>query len=269
MRCRLCPPTKNEQSMTLGHRASAKHYMTLSFTKLQTGIFATLLLALMAAFFSLGYLTAERGASDAATRGESTLAGLGTDKGEREIIALRSVRERETPSRSDDAIEPEFYQNLPKRKKDEGDAQAMEPMKLPGIKETGRKEKKASPKRLFLRSPAVVKSPPEEKRETEARFGVEPRKRAPARPCSSKPWLKKSGYAIQVVIANRYKEAFSALKRLRRAGFCAYIKQQDRGSGGMPYSVRVGHYRDRAEAQRALSKMRGRTNLRWATIVSI
>ena len=85
----------------------------------------------------------------------------------------------------------------------------------------------------------------------------------------SKPWAKASGYTIQVVSVKKFDVALRVVQKLRDAGLQPFIKNADLGARGRWYRVRVGHYRDKAEAQKALSGMRERLKLQGARIGNV
>ena len=109
----------------------------------------------------------------------------------------------------------------------------------------------------------------EEKKEIANGAGEETRMRAEADTRPSKPWTKASGYTIQVVSVKKFDVALRVVRKLRDAGLQPFIKNADLGARGKWYRVRVGHYRDKAEAQKALSGMRVRIKLQGARITAL
>lgn len=249
--------------------ASTKRYQIV-FSKLQAGVFVAALFALMTAFFSFGYLLAERGASSGLAGGEGKLAvsrsGQGEDAGSGAVVAIESAPKKEAPDRSADVIEPEFYRDLVEE--EEENDRPIEPIKLPEAKKTIPKPPLPPAAPPEARPPKEARESPRKKAsmETPAR---KPEKRAAANPRAPKPWTAGSGYAVQVASVKKFDEALRIVRKLRRAGFQAYIRNVDLGARGRWHRVRVGRYRDRAEAQKALSEIKGRTNYRGARVIRI
>lgn len=249
--------------------ASTKRYQIV-FSKLQAGVFVAALFALMTAFFSFGYLLAERGASSGLAGGEGKLAasrsGQGEDAGSGAVVAIESAPKKEAPDRSADVIEPEFYRDLVEE--EEENEQPIDPIKLPEAKKTAPKPALPPAAPPEARPPKEAREPPRKKAsmETPAR---KPEKRTAANPRAPKPWTAGSGYAVQVASVKKFDEALRIVRKLRRAGFQAYIRNVDLGARGRWHRVRVGRYRDRAEAQKALSEIKGRTNYRGARVIRI
>ena len=264
-------------------RASAKPYRIV-FGKLQAGAFALVLLAGMGASFGFGYLWGTGGASGKKVMTEVKPEPGAGKKGERKtaeretVAALIKKHEREaqteTAKKPADVIKPKFYQDLV-RENQEGE-QPIELIKLPVVR------KKVPPKPAP--PPAeLVENPPEQenplgepageknavKKEKTNGAGEDTRMRAEADTRSSKPWAKASGYTIQVVSVQKFDEALRVVRKLREAGFKPFIKNADLGTRGRWYRVRVGHYPDKAEAQKALSGMRARIRLRRAIIIAM
>ena len=94
----------------------------------------------------------------------------------------------------------------------------------------------------------------------------ERKKQAEASLRASKPWTKVSGYTIQVISVQTFDEALRTVRRLRDTGFQPYIRNADLGARGTWYRVRVGHYRDKEEARKALSEIQAKMNLVGAKI---
>lgn len=265
-------------------RASAKPYR-IAFGKVQAGVFALVLLAGMGASFGFGYLWGTSGASSEKVMAEVKPEPEVGKKGEREeaerveVAALKKTPEREvqteTAKKPADVIKPKFYQDL--LKEDQENEQPIEPIKLPEVK----KEvplKPAPPLAAAEEKPPEKEELPENrvdeqeavmKKENTNGVGNETPKRAEADAPASKPWTKAGGYTIQVVSVKKFDEALQVVRKLRDAGFQPFIKNVDLGARGKWYRVRVGHYRDKAEAQKTLSEMRVRTKLQRARIMAM
>ena len=258
-------------------RASTKRYRIV-FGKAQAGVFALILCVGMAVSFSLGYIWGTRGASNEVAKAEVVPETKVLDKGgekeaERsEVVAQKKmpVLKPQAPIKTADAIQPNFYQDL--LKENQENEQPIEPIKLPVVK-------KIIPTKPTPPLVAAVEKPPEEKKpldeqagekkENTNRLGNEAQKQVEAGARASKPWTKASGYTIQVVSVKKFDEALRVVQKLRDAGFQPFIKNVDLGTRGKWYRVRVGHYRDRAEAQKALSSMRVKIKLRQAIITTM
>ncbi len=260
-------------------RASAKPYRIV-FSKAQAGVFAIVICAGMGASFGFGYLWGTSGASSKKVMAEAKPEPAVGQKGERKeaeretVAALIKTHEREaqtgTAKKPADVIKPKFYQDL--LKEDQENKQPIEPIKLPEVK-------KEIPPKPAPPPAAAVEEPPErekpieekadEKKENTNGVGNETPRRAEADAGASKPWTKASGYTIQVVSVQKFDEALRVVRKLRDAGFQPFIKNVDLGARGKWYRVRVGHYRDKAEAQKTLSEMRARTKLQRARIMAI
>ena len=177
---------------------------------------------------------------------------------------------KEAPNKIADAIKPKFYQDL--LKENQENEQPIELIKLPVVK-------KVIPPKPAPPAEAVAAEPPgkeeslgenaEEKEEDANGIGDETKKLVKADARASKPWTEASGYTIQVVSVRNFDKALGVVRKLRNAGFQPYIKNADLGARGKWYRVRVGHYRDKAEAQKALSDMRARIQLLKAKIVTM
>lgn len=250
--------------------ASTKRYQIV-FSKLQAGVFVAALFALMTAFFSFGYLLAERGASSGSAGGVGELAasraGQGEDAGSGAVVPIESAPKKEAPDKSADVIEPKFYRDLVEE--EEENERPIEPIKLPEAKKTAPK-----PARPPAAAPPEARLPKEARKSPRKKASAEtparkPEKRAAANPRAPKPWTAGSGYAVQVASVRKFDEALRIVRRLRSAGFQAYIRNVDLGARGRWHRVRVGRYRDRAEAQKALSEIKGRTNFRGARVIRI
>ena len=265
-------------------RASAKPYRIV-FGKAQAGVFALALLALLAVSFNLGYFRGVRGASKevvvAAVKTEPEAIKKGTvKKAEREAVAAqKKMPEREAQTemakKPADVIQPKFYQDL--LKENHENEQPIEPIKLPEVK----KEMPSKPTPPLAAS--VEKLPGQEKlleKKTEEKRvsgkkentngnNEEALKQVETKPRDSKPWAKAGGYTIQVVSVKKFDEALRVVQKLRDAGFQPFIKNVDLGARGKWYRVRVGHYRDKAEAQKTLSEMRVRIKLQRAKIMAM
>ena len=260
-------------------RAPVKRYR-ITFDKLEAGVFVFFLLVVTAASFGFGYHWGASGASSEVAGVAAEHAGLERGKGENAapgaVVALKKMPEpKKTPetktevsSRPADIIKPKFYQDL--LKEGQENEQPIEPIKLPVMR------KKRAPETTPTPPPvAAVEKPPEEKvaepkvvekQDDMDALDEELKKQAEASPRASKPWTKASGYTIQVVSLKKFDKALQAVRRLRGTGFQAYIKNADLGARGTWYRVRVGHYRDRAEARKALSEIRAKMNLVGAKI---
>ncbi len=257
--------------------ASAKRYRIV-FGKAQAGIVALILLVGMAGSFGFGYLWGAGGASNKTSKTgvASAPEALEKDvekKAERSaVVEQKKMPEpkKETPIKTADAIKPKFYQDL--LKENQENEQPIELIKLPVVK-------KIIPPKPAPPTEAVAAEPPEKEkpldRKAEAKeektngIGDEPRKREKPGARTSKPWTRASGYTIQVVSVKKFDVALGVVRKLRNAGFQPFIKNADLGSRGKWYRVRVGHYRDKAEAQKALSDMRVRLKLLKAKIVTM
>ena len=259
-------------------RASAKPYRIV-FGKMQAGVYALVLLTGMGASFGFGYLWGTSGASKKKVMAEVKSEPEVEKKGERkeaerqEVAALKKTPEREaqteTAKKPADVIQPKFYQDL--LKENQENEQPIEPIKLPEVK----KEipPKPPPPLAAAEEPPEKEKPLEEKtdakKENTDGVGNETPRQAEADTNASKPWTKASGYTIQVVSVKKFDEALRVVRKLRDAGFQPFIKNVDLGARGKWYRVRVGHYRDKAEAQKTLSRMRARTKLQRARILAI
>ena len=258
-------------------RASARRYRIV-FGKAQAGVFALILLALMTASFSFGYLWGVRGASDEMSNAEVVAKPEAVkknkgEKAEREAVATlikKSEAETEAAKKTADAIKPKFYQEL--LKENQENEQPIDPIKLPVVK-VKIPPKPAPPPAAAVEDPPGQEKPlgekTEEKKENTSEVGSETPKRAETAPPASKPWTKASGYTIQVISVKKFDEALRVVRKLRDAGFQPFIQNADLGARGKWYRVRVGHYRDRAEAQKALSEMQARLKLQSARIMAM
>ena len=169
-----------------------------------------------------------------------------------------------------DVIKPKFYQDL-LRENQESD-QPIELIKLPVVK-------KEIPPQPTPPLAAAVEEPPGQEKPLDEQAGEkkentngtsnETPKRMEAEPRTSKPWAKASGYTIQVVSVKKFDVALRVVRKLGGAGLRPFIKNADLGARGRWYRVRVGHYRDKAEAQKALSEMRVRLKLQGATVTAL
>ena len=267
-------------------RASAKRYR-IDFGKLHAGVFALVLLALLAVSFNLGYLWGARGASK-----EVIVAGVKTapetvkkdsaKRTEREpVVALKKKSEPETEKEAAikpaDVIKPKFYQDLLKENQDT--EQPIELIKLPVVKkEIPPKPEPAPPSAAAVEEPPGQEKPIEKtadvkianpKKENTNGLDEKTIKRVEAVPHDSKPWAKAGGYTIQVASVKKFDEALRVVRRLRDAGFQPFIQNADLGARGKWFRVRVGHYRDKAEAQKALSEIQARAKLLQAKILSM
>ncbi len=255
-------------------RASGKRYRIV-FGKMQAGVFALVLLVVTAASFGLGYHWGARGASSEVAGVAAELLGLERGKGENAapgaVVALKKMPERkktpetktEVSSRPADIIKPKFYQDLLMEGQEY--EQPIEPIKLPVVR------KKSSPEPTPLPPPVAAVEKPTgemvaEKQDDMDALDEEPKKRSEASLRTSKPWMEASGYTIQVVSVQTFDEALRTVRRLRDTGFQPYIRNADLGARGTWYRVRVGHYRDKAEARKALSEIRAKMNLAGAKI---
>ena len=261
-------------------RASAKRYRIV-FGKLQAGVFALVLMMGMGASFGFGYLWGTSGASNEAAKAaraevvpepEVPRKGKGEEVEREAVAALIKKFEAETEAskKPADAIKPKFYQDL--LKENQESEQPIELIKLPVVK-------KETPPQPTPPLAATVEEPPRkekpldeqagEKKENANGIGNETPKRVEADPRTSKPWAKASGYTIQVVSVKKFDVALRVVRKLRDAGLQPFIKNADLGTRGRWYRVRVGHYRDKAEAQKALSEMRVRLKLQGARITAL
>ena len=265
-------------------RAPAKPYRIV-FGNVQAGVFALVLLAGMGASFGFGYLWGTSGASSkkvmAEVKPEPEVGKKGGRKeAEREAVAAqKKMPEREAQTemakKPADVIQPKFYQDL--LKENHENEQPIEPIKLPEVK-------KEMPSKPTPPLAASVEKPPGqekllEKKTEEKRVGAkkentngnneETLKQVETKPRDSKPWAKAGGYTIQVVSVKKFDEALRVVQKLRDAGFQPFIKNVDLGARGKWYRVRVGHYRDKAEAQKTLSEMRVRIKLQRAKIMAM
>lgn len=245
--------------------ASTKRYQ-IAFTKLQAGVFAAALFALMGAFFSLGYLVAGRGASSEVAGGGGGIAvskaGEGEGAGGGAVVALKGAPDKEAASRPADPIEPKFYQELVREEPENG--QPIEPIELPAAKKAP-PGPSSPPAAVEEASPGKKAAPPAGKKRSAGALAEKPGRRAKAR--APRPPAAGSGYAIQVASVRKFDEALRIVRKLRRAGFRAYIRNVDLGARGKWHRVRVGRYRDRAEARKALSVMKGKARFRGARVV--
>ena len=270
-------------------RASAKQYRIV-FGKLEAGVFALVLLAGMGASFGFGYLWGAGGASNEVAKagvvpGSEVLEkGKGEEAERRAVVGQKKKPEPETGTevvqKTVDVIKPKFYQDLLKENQ-EGE-QPIEPIKLPVVRKT-MPPKPAPPPAELVETPPEQEKPldeqageksteeknTEEKKENTNGIGEDTQVRAEADTRSSKPWAKASGYTIQVVSVQKFDEALRVVRKLREAGFQPFIKNADLGTRGKWYRVRVGHYPDKAEAQKALSGMRARIRLQRAIITAM
>ncbi len=256
--------------MKTGRETSSTKRYQVVFSKLQAGVFMTLLLALLAASFSFGYLLAERGAAGGAADGGSGRAvfsppGQGEEAGRGVVVVLGAGSEGEARRRPVDAIEPKFYREL--LRADGKSGEPMEPIKLPEVKKAP-KPAPPPPEAVEGEPPAAAGAPPGKRAAADA-LAARPEKRKEAPPRAPKPWTAGSGYTVQIVSVRKFDEALRTVQRLRRAGFRPYIKSVDLGARGRWYRVRVGHYGEREEARKALSEIRGRARIRGGRIVSI
>ena len=260
-------------------RASAKPYRIV-FGKVQAGVFALVLLTGMGASFGFGYLWGTSGASS-----KKVMAGVKPEpeagkKGEikeaerEEVTALKKMPEREAQTvmakKPADVIQPKFYQDL--LKENQEDEQPIEPIKLPEVKKEI-PQKPTPPLAAAVEEPSEKEKPLEEKvdekKENTNGVGNQTPRQAEVDARASKPWTKASGYTIQVVSVKKFDEALRVVRKLRDAGFQPFIKNVDLGARGKWYRVRVGHYRDKAEAQKTLSRMRARIKLQSARIMAM
>lgn len=263
-------------------RASTKRYRIV-FGKAQAGVFALILCGGMAVSFSLGYIWGTRGASSEVAKADvvpetKVLKKGGEKEAERsEVVAQKKMPEPkpEAPIKTADAIKPKFYQDLLKENQD--NEQPIEPIKLPVVKKII-PPKPTPPPVAAVENPSEEERPlderadeksTEEKKENTTGASEDTQKRVEADARASKPWTKASGYTIQVVSVKKFDEALRVVQKLRDAGFQPFIKNVDLGARGKWYRVRVGHYRDRAEAQKALSSMRVKIKLQQAIIATM
>ena len=264
-------------------RTSAKPYRIV-FGKLQAGAFALVLLAGLGASFGFGYLWGAGGASNEVARAEVAHEPEVLEKGEGEEAKRRAVVEQkkipepetgtEVVQKTVDVIKPKFYQDL-LRENQEGE-QPIELIKLPVVRKKI-PPKPAPPPAEVVENPSDQEKPLDEqageknteKKENTNGIGNETPERAEADTRSSKPWAKASGYTIQVVSVQKFDEALRVVRKLREAGLKPFIKNADLGARGRWYRVRVGHYPDKAEAQKALSGMRARIRLQRAIIIAM
>lgn len=249
---------------TGGEASSTKRYQ-VAFSKLQAGVFLTLLIGLVAASFSFGYLLAEREADGGSGRAGLAPPGPGAEAGRGVVVVLGADSEGEAGHGPDDAIKPEFYRELLRAER--RGAEPMAPIRLPEAKEAP-KPAPSPPEAVERKPPAAAGARP--KRRAEARAlpaGREKRKQPPPR--AVKPWAAGSGYTVQIVSVRKFDEALRTVQRLRRAGFRPYIRTVDLGARGRWYRVRVGHYAGREAARKALSEIRGRARIRGGKITSM
>ena len=258
-------------------RASARRYRIV-FGKAQAGVFALILLALMTASFSFGYLWGVRGASDEVTNAEVVAKPEAVKKNKGEVAEREPVAalikkfeaETEAAKKTADAIKPKFYQEL--LKENQEDEQPIDPIKLPVVK-VKIPPKPTPPPAAAVEEPPGQEKPLDEKADEKKvdtnEVGNETPERAETNARTSKPWTKESGYTIQVVSVKKFDEALQVVRKLRDAGFQPFIQNADLGARGKWYRVRVGHYRDRAEAQKALSEMQARIRLQSARIMAM
>ncbi len=260
-------------------RTSAKQYRIV-FGKLQAGVFALVLVAGMGASFGFGYLWGTSGASNEVAKAEVVPEpeALKKDKGEeaerRAALGQKKILEPEAKTevakKTVDVIKPKFYQDL--LRENQESEQPIELIKLPVVK-------KEIPPQPTPPLAAAVEEPPGkekpldeqagEKKENTNGIGQETPKRVEADARTPKPWAKASGYTIQVVSVKKFDVALRVVQKLRDAGLRPFIKNADLGARGRWYRVRVGHYRDKAEAQKALSEMRVRFRLQGARITAL
>lgn len=260
-------------------RSSAKQYRIV-FGKLQAGVFALVLVTGMGASFGFGYLWGTSGASNEVARVEVVPEPevLKKDKGEeaerRAALEQKKILEPEAKTevakKTVDVIKPKFYQDL--LRENQESEQPIELIKLPVVK-------KEIPLQPTPPLAAAVEEPPGkekpldeqagEKKENTNGIGQETPKRVEADARTPKPWAKASGYTIQVVSVKKFDVALRVVQKLRDAGLRPFIKNADLGARGRWYRVRVGHYRDKAEAQKALSEMRERFRLQGARITAL
>lgn len=260
-------------------RASAKRYRIV-FGKLQAGVFALVLVTGMGASFGFGYLWGVRGASngmpdaEVVAKPEAVKKNKG-DEAEREAVVeqkkiLEPEARTEVVTKTVDVIKPKFYQDL--LKENQESEQPIELIKLPVVREKI-PPKPAPPLAEVVENPPDQEKPldeqPGEKKENANETGNETPERMEADPRTSKPWAKASGYTIQVVSVKKFDVALRVVQKLRDAGLQPFIKNADLGTRGRWYRVRVGHYRDKAEAQKALSEMQVRLKLQGARIAAM
>ena len=258
-------------------RAPVKRYR-ITYDKLEAGVFVLLLLVVTGASFGFGYFWGARGASSEVAGVAAEPAGLERGKGEnaapKAVVALKMTPERKKPPEREVAdkpaapIQPKFYLDL--LKEGQENEQPIEPIKLPVMR------KKRAPETTPPPPPvAAVEKPPEEKvaepkvvekQDDMDALDEELKKQAAASLRASKPWTKASGYTIQVISVKTFDEALRTVRRLRNTGFQPYIRNADLGARGTWYRVRVGHYRDKEEARKALSEIRAKMNLVGAKI---
>lgn len=268
-------------------RSSAKQYRIV-FGKLQAGVFALVLVAGMGASFGFGYLWGTSGASNEVAKGEVVPEPEALKKGKGEEAERRAVVEQkktlepeaktEVAKKTVDVIKPKFYKDL--LRENQESEQPIELIKLPVVK-------KEIPPQPTPPLAAAVEEPPGkekpldeqagekkdeqtgEKKENTNGIGQETPKRVEADARTPKPWAKASGFTIQVVSVKKFDVALRVVQKLRDAGLRPFIKNADLGTRGRWYRVRVGHYRDKAEAQKALSEMRVRLRLQGAKITAL
>ena len=252
-------------------RVPVKRYR-ITFDKLEAGVFVLFLLVVTGASFGFGYHWGARGASSEVAGVAAEPAGLERGKGKnaapKAVVALKKTPEREVADKPAAPIQPKFYQDL--LKEGQENDQPIEPIKLPVMR------KKRTPETTPPPPPvAVVEKPPEEKvaepkvvekQDDMDALDEELKKQAEANLRASKPWTKASGYTIQVISVQTFDEALRTVRRLRDTGFQPYIRNADLGARGTWYRVRVGHYRDKEEARKALSEIRAKMNLVGAKI---
>lgn len=246
--------------MKSAREASTKRYQ-IAFTKLQAGVFAAALFALLAVFFSLGYLVAGRGASSEVAGGGVAVSkaekGEGAEGGA--VVSLRGAPDKEAAGGPADPIEPKFYQDLVREEPENG--RPIEPIELPSAQKTP-PGPSSPPAAVEKASPGKKAAPPAGRKKRGGALAEKPKRLAKA-----KPRAAGSGYAIQVASVRKFDEALRIVRKLRRAGFRAYIRNVDLGARGKWHRVRVGRYRDRAEARKALSVMKGKARFRGARVV--
>ena len=265
-------------------RASAKQYRIV-FGKLQAGVFALVLLVGMGASFGFGYRWGAGGASNEAAKAEVVPEPEVPEKGRGEKAERRAAVEQkkipepetgtEAVAKTADVIKPKFYQDL--LRENQESEQPIELIKLPVVKKEIPPKPAPPPEEVVENPPDQEKSldekadgkNTEEEKENTNGASEDTQMRAEADNRPSKPWAKASGYTIQVVSVKKFDVALRVVQKLRDAGLQPFIKNADLGTRGRWYRVRVGHYRDKAEAQKALSGMRERLKLQGARIAAM
>ncbi|MBI3129129.1 MAG: SPOR domain-containing protein [Candidatus Tectomicrobia bacterium] len=235
--------------------SSETRLIRLTLSKLQIGLMAAGLAALLAAAFGLGSLLGGREADErAAAPGRTTVVRL-------DPPPAPAAGEAVPP-------DPQFYKDLtaPPRPFQEASPSLI---RLPDGKEPPK-----SPAREAQEPPAV-RVPPPEPEGAAPREEARPQAPAPAAPRGEvkapEPPFSKDGppkFTIQVLSAREPGQAERLLRELLRRGIPAYIERADLGPRGVWHRVRVGRFWSRASAEQTLQDLR-RKAVRGASVVPL